>query len=165
MPSHRLGPRPAPAATPSPPPITPLAAPTCCSMSRKCALQWTWPVSTQTSSSFWALAYLSRPRGGIVASTGCRPTVTCLIEHRSGIQCRTQASGVSDSFSSFLVPHFISHQTPLRHIRGAGFEGRGHSWEGEGTNAPSYLQHSHVTFQTTDTNVINIGPLILNSFG
>lgn len=39
------------------------------------------------------------------------------------------------------------------------------SWEGEGTIAPSYLQHSHVTFQTTDTNIINIGPLILNSFG
>ena len=48
-------------------------------------------------------AYLSRPRGGTLAATPCRPTVTCLIGHRSGIQCQAQASGVSDSFSPFLV--------------------------------------------------------------
>lgn len=138
MPGPRLGPRPAPAAVPSPLPIAPLAAPLRCLMSRKCALRWMWPVSMQRASSFWVLAYLSRPRGGVLAARPCRSTVMHLVEHRSGARCRAQAPRVSDSFSPFPVPDVVSHQTPSGMYMVLDLRGGVMNWEREGTDAPHH---------------------------
>lgn len=56
---------------------------------------------------------------------------------------------VSGNSFPFLVPHVISYLTPSGTRMVLDLRGGVMSWEGEGANAPSSLQPSHVTFQIT----------------